>query len=232
MEKKLHTSINEVMKEVKNIEKGLTVGSGSSAYKGVSDKDVKQIIGQSMAKYGLTCLVVDIQPTLRIDRWVESSQYGDKQKQQVFTEVVCKFKITHAETGESETIVGYGHGVDSQDKSAGKATTYALKNALLYTFLVPTGTIDDADTTHSDTQPIPTPQPKQEQLPTTPVNEKKLPQVKELCKPDIETFNKIMKAISNGKRNYTNDIELVYDLNTSQKIQLKNAENERNAKTN
>jgi hypothetical protein len=233
MEKKLHTSINEVMKEVKNIEKGLTVGSGSSAYKGVSDKDVKQIIGQSMAKHGLTCLVVDIQPTLRIDRWVESSQYGDKQKQQVFTEVVCKFKITHAETGESETIVGYGHGVDSQDKSAGKATTYALKNALLYTFLVPTGTIDDADATHSDTQPIPTPQPKQEQLPSTPVNASNpLGLGETLPKADIETFNKMMRLVVSGKRNYTNDIELKYDLNTSQKIQLKNAENERNAKTN
>jgi hypothetical protein len=231
MERKLHTSINEVMKEVKNIEKGLTVGSGSSAYKGVSDKDVKQIIGQSMAKHGLTCLVVDIQPTLRIERWVESTQYGDKQKQQVFTEVVCKFKITHAETGESETIVGYGHGVDTQDKSAGKATTYALKNALLYTFLVPTGTIDDADVTHSETQPIP--QPKAETLPSTPVNETNpLGLGEERPKVDIPTFNLMLKKINEGKRNYTNDIELKYDLNTSQKIQLKNAEEERNAKAN
>jgi hypothetical protein len=92
--------------------------------------------------------------------------------------------------------------------------------------------VDSLPPNDSEKEKIPTPQPKQEQLPSTPVNEKKLPQVKELCKPDIETFNKIMKAVSNGKRNYTNDIELVYDLNTSQKIQLKNAENERNAKTN
>jgi hypothetical protein len=230
MEKKLHTSINEVMKEVKNIEKGLTVGSGSSAYKGVSDKDVKQIIGQSMAKHGLTCLVVDIQPTLRIDRWVESTQYGEKQKQQVFTEVVCKFKITHAETGESETIIGYGHGVDTQDKSAGKATTYALKNALLYTFLVPTGTIDDADATHSETQPIPsvTPQSKQEQLPPTPVNEKNpLGLGEELPKADLETFLKMERLIKSGKRNYTGDIELKYSLNQLQKTKLKTAEDER-----
>ena len=33
------------------------------------------------------------------------------------------------------------------DKSAGKATTYALKYALLYLFMVPTGKIDDADKT-------------------------------------------------------------------------------------
>jgi len=54
------------------------------------------------------------------------------------------------ESGESKEISGYGHGVDPQDKGAGKATTYALKYALLYTFLVPTGSIDDADKTHSD----------------------------------------------------------------------------------
>jgi hypothetical protein len=51
---------------------------------------------------------------------------------------------------ESIEIVGYGHGIDTQDKSAGKATTYALKNALLYSFLVPTGAIDDTDKTHSN----------------------------------------------------------------------------------
>jgi hypothetical protein len=119
--------------------------------------------------------------------------------------------------------------VDTQDKSAGKATTYALKNALLYTFLVPTGTIDDADVTHSETQPIP--QPKSETLPPTPVNEKNpLGLGEQLPKADIETFNKMMRLVVSGKRNYHNDIELKYDLNTSQKIQLKNAEEERNAK--
>ena len=50
--------------------------------------------------------------------------------------------------------MGYGHGIDSQDKAPGKATTYALKYALLYTFMVATGKIDDADSTHSDDIPV------------------------------------------------------------------------------
>ena len=53
-------------------------------------------------------------------------------------------------SGESVELVGYGHGVDSQDKGAGKSTTYALKNCLLYTFLTPVGDIDDTDLTHSN----------------------------------------------------------------------------------
>ena len=59
------------------------------------------------------------------------------------------------ESGESIEICGYGHGIDSQDKAAGKAQTYALKNALLYTFLTPVGAIEDTDSVHSDTIPVP-----------------------------------------------------------------------------
>jgi hypothetical protein len=47
-------------------------------------------------------------------------------------------------------LAGYGHGVDSQDKGAGKATTYAMKNMLLYSFMTPVGKIDDTETTHSE----------------------------------------------------------------------------------
>jgi hypothetical protein len=84
-----------------------------------------------------------------VSRWEEKNNYGTKMKQSVFTEVKTTYLLIHT-SGESIELAGYGHGVDSQDKGAGKATTYALKYALLYSFLVPTGSIDDADSTHSD----------------------------------------------------------------------------------
>lgn len=156
----LHNAIIRVMEEVKGIDKSTTVGEGKNAYKGVADKDVKLIIGQSMAKNGLTCIPIDVKPTTRIDRWEEVNSYGNKQKQSVFVEVVVTYKLTWAGDGSSIDIVGYGHGVDSQDKASGKAMTYALKNALLYSFLVPTGAIDDTDNSHSDQLPTPpTPKP-------------------------------------------------------------------------
>ena len=143
-------AIIAVMKEVKGIEKNMTVGTGNSSYKGVSDKDVKTAIGKAMENNGLSMLPVSVEPTLQIDRWTETGgQYGDKQKQSVFTSVITKYLLIH-ESGEYIEVSGYGHGTDSQDKAAGKATTYALKYALLYTFMVPTGKIDDADATHSD----------------------------------------------------------------------------------
>jgi hypothetical protein len=155
MEKKEITkAILAVMHSVKGIDKTLTVGSGSSSYKGVSDKDVKNIIGEAMEKNGLCILPIGINAKTQVDRWVENTQYGEKTKQNVLTEVTTKYLLMH-ESGESIELEGYGHGVDSQDKSAGKATTYALKYTLLYTFLVPTGTIDDADIKHSDEIPVP-----------------------------------------------------------------------------
>jgi hypothetical protein len=155
----LTKAIIAVMQSVKGVEKNLTVGSGNNSYKGVSDKDVKQIIGKAMSENGLTIVPIQIEPKIKVDRWTETQFWNqrevEKQKQSVFTEVKVTYLLMH-ESGESMEIVGYGHGIDSQDKSAGKATTYALKYALLYTFLVPTGAIDDADNSHSDEAPEPT----------------------------------------------------------------------------
>jgi hypothetical protein len=179
----------------------MTVGTGQNSYKGVADKDVKYIIGTAMANNHLTCLPIDIDEEVKVDRWNEETQYGVKSKQSIFTKVKVKFQLTHSLSKESIVIVGYGHGVDSQDKSAGKAMTYALKNALLYSFLVPTGAIDDTDTTHSNNLPIPN-------------------AVK--AKPSIngERFQKALSAIAKGeasvndlKNNFTLTAEQQHDLN-------------------
>jgi hypothetical protein len=155
----LAKAIIAVMQEVKGIEKSMTIGTGSNAYKGVPDQEVKKIIGESMAKNGLCILPISVKPNVRIDRW-DALDYNGKptQKQSVFTDVTTEYLLLH-ESGESQVLSGYGHGIDSQDKGAGKASTYALKYVLLYTFLVPTGKIDDSDNTHSDS--IETPVKKQ-----------------------------------------------------------------------
>jgi len=147
--KNLAKAVLAVMDEVKGIEKSMTVGSGAMTYKAVPDHEVKKIIGASMAKHGLCILPTGVAEQTQIDRWEETNQHGVKQKQSAFTKVTTKYLLLH-ESGESMELAGYGQGVDSQDKGAGKATTYALKYVLLYTFLVPTGKIDDADNTHSE----------------------------------------------------------------------------------
>ena len=147
--KNLAEAVINVMKAVKGIEKSMTVGSGNFQYKGVSDYEVKKLYNKVMTDNGLCILPIDTDAKTVVNTWEETNQYGTKQKQSVFTEVKTKYLLLHS-SGESQVLSGYGHGVDSQDKGAGKATTYALKYALLYTFLTPTGKIDDADNTHSE----------------------------------------------------------------------------------
>lgn len=153
----LAKAVINVMKSIKGIDKNMQIGTGNNSYKGIADKDVKQEIGRLMVENGLCILPIDIESKVQIDRWEETSQqYGTKTKQSVFAEVITKYLLLH-ESGESVVLCGSGHGIDSQDKAAGKATTYALKYTLLYTFMVATGKIDDTDNEHSDTKEIPQP---------------------------------------------------------------------------
>jgi len=152
--KDLVDAVLTVMKEVKGMEKNSKVGSGNSQYNGTKDQDVKEVFNEALTKNGLCILPIDIEETTEVNRWKEETQYGIKQKQSVFTKVKTKYLLLH-ESGQSIELAGYGHGVDSQDKGAGKATTYALKNCLLYTFLTPVGKIDDSETTHSEEIAVP-----------------------------------------------------------------------------
>lgn len=213
--KNITKAIINVMKEVKSIDKNLQVGAGNSSYKGVADIDVKFIIGQSMVKNGLAILPISIKPNVNIERWEETTQWNNqpqtKMKTQVFTEVLTKYLLLH-ESGESIEIEGYGHGIDSQDKSAGKATTYALKYALLYLFMVPTGKIDDADNKRSND-------------PDVPVDEKSKTQTKPwLNIKQGESFTKeytdVCSKIQSKQYTSVNDIRKEYSISKDTEISL------------
>lgn len=143
-------AILEVMKEVTNIEKKMNVGSGSFTYKAISDSMVRSQIKDAMVKNGLLIVPTGVSAKTTTDRWDEAG----KSKQSILTEATTTYLLIH-ESGESIPLAGYGQGVDTQDKGAGKATTYALKNVLLDTFLVIKGEDMDTDKTHSNDLPVP-----------------------------------------------------------------------------
>jgi len=163
--KEIAKAIIKVQQAVKGMEKNSNVGTGKNSYQGTKDQDVKEVFNEEMSKAGLSILPIDIDESTQIDRW-SSTDYKGKptQKQSIFTKVKVKYMLLHV-SGESIELSGYGHGVDSQDKGAGKATTYALKNCLLYSFLTPVGKIEDTDTTHSDDITV----PSQKKVLTTPL---------------------------------------------------------------
>lgn len=144
---KIAQAIVKVMTEVGAIEKNSEVGAGTNfAYKGVRDVDVKARLLPLMAKNGLSVAPIDIDSELNVERWEEAGYQGKvKQKTQIFLRAKTKYLLMHT-SGQWITFVGEGHGIDTGDKAAGKATTYALKYALLYLFMIPVGHIDDADT--------------------------------------------------------------------------------------
>lgn len=148
-------AIKSVMDEINWIAKNLTVWTWSSSYKWVSDRDVKEKIREAMIKNWLSILPIWVNSKIKIDRWEEADSYNKwamKTKQSIFTEVETKYLLLHI-SWESVELAWYGQWVDTQDKWAWKATTYALKNTLLNMFLVPTGI--DTDDTHSDDLPVP-----------------------------------------------------------------------------
>lgn len=166
--KEIGKAIINVMQAVKGMEKNSKVGAGKSSYDGTKYSDVAERFNEEMAKNGLSMLPIGVEENTQIDRWEEVDPWSKetpkamKQKQSVFTKVVTKYLLLHT-SGESIELAGYGHGVDTQDKGAGKALTYAYKNALLYTFLTPVGKMDDAELTHSDDIKTPT---QQKTMPT------------------------------------------------------------------
>lgn len=90
--------------------------------------------------------------------FVASVEFADRQARSGATGVVCTVKgelrFTDAETGEVEAVPMFGQGSDSLDKALYKATTGAMKNALVHKFLIPTG--DDPEV--EPKQSIPAPQ--------------------------------------------------------------------------
>ena len=167
--KNLVKAVHKVMEAVPTIEKNSEIGKGSYAYKGVKDSELKLKINKAMRENGLIILPTQIEEDVVFDQ-VKTNQG----KNQVFTKVKVRYKLIH-ESGESVDLMGYGHSTDSGDKGAGKATTYAMKYALLYSFVIATGEIDDSDETHSEEikQP-PRPQPKAKPQPKTNGNKQKV----------------------------------------------------------
>jgi hypothetical protein len=202
--KNLAKAVIAVMGEIKGIEKTKDIGEGRYSFKGVEDRLVKQIIGGAMERNGLCLLPIDVQDEVINERWDD----GGRQKTSVFTKVKTKYLLLH-ESGESVELMGYGHGTDSQDKSAGKATTYALKYTLLYTFLVPTGKIDDAD----DTNPTPT---------TRPNNPPPAEKAKAVLTPEHPNWEKLVQGVVSGKGTF-DKVYSFYEMTAKAKAEFANA---------
>lgn len=140
----LFEKIQAVSNEIKNIEKNMQVGKGTSAYKAVSDLDVVLAVKDAETKFKLVSIPVkqemiksEIVKSMK-DNGNESINYVDIIK--------MTLRIIDLESPKDFIeIESFGRGLDTADKGFGKASTYARKYALLNAYKIATGEDPDKD---------------------------------------------------------------------------------------
>jgi len=144
----LYEKIYNIMNESEGLEKNLSVGTGQNSYKAIGEAEVLNMLKPLFKKYKLIVFPVDGDITEQNTTYDSTYKDETTTKTRNVTQIRVKFKIVDIETGESEILIGFGNGADSQDKGSGKAFTYAYKTMLSKTFMLFSG--EDADNEHSD----------------------------------------------------------------------------------
>ena len=148
-----------VSDQVRTVEKNMTVGAGSSAsYKAVSDFDVTLAVKKAEAEHGVYSYPVHTELlSQQRNESMSKDRYGnDKVNYQYVDEVHMVMRFVNVERPEEFVEVeGYGRGIDTADKSFGKASTYARKYCLLNAYKIATGEDPDKDASPSDDEPQP-----------------------------------------------------------------------------
>lgn len=149
----IYAKLSAITTELSTVAKNLEVGVGKSKYNAVGEADVLRAVKPLEAKYGIYSYPFSrtIIESGTIEN--ESVDYQTKEKlikRNLFERIEVVYRFVNIENPEEFIdIVSYGDGIDSQDKSVGKAMTYADKYALLKAYKIITG--DDPDQNASET---------------------------------------------------------------------------------
>ena len=182
----LYEKMFAVMNESEAVEKTMTVGSGKNAYKAVSEAAMLNMVKPLLKKHKLIIFPIDgtIQDHTMV--WDKTNFDGKTEKSlRAMTELKVTYRIMDTESKEFQDVVGFGNGSDPQDKGAGKAFTYSLKNALSKSFMLFSG--EDTDNEHSDDIGR---KPQNDQQKSKPVgNDNHVPKPQEAAKNDSAPSN-------------------------------------------
>lgn len=136
-----------ITSELTTVAKNLEVGTGNNTYKAVSEVDVLRAVRPLEAKYGVYSY--PFSRNVIESGSIESTNYKGEVKKQLFERIEVVYRFVNVENpNEFVDITTYGDGIDSGDKSVGKAMTYADKYALLKAYKIMTG--DDPDANASE----------------------------------------------------------------------------------
>lgn len=143
----IYEKLSAISTELMSVAKNLEVGVGASKYKAVGEADVLRAVKPLEAKYKVYSYPVS--RTIIESGTIESTTYKGEIKKNLFERIEVIYRFVNIENpAEYVDITSYGDGIDSQDKSVGKAMTYADKYALLKAYKIVTG--DDPDQNASE----------------------------------------------------------------------------------
>ena len=143
----IYEKLSAITTELSTVAKNLEVGFGQNKYKAVGEADVLRAVKPLEAKYKVYSYPVS--RTIIESGTVENTNSKGEVKKNLFERIEVVYRFVNIEKPEEYIdITSYGDGIDSQDKSVGKAMTYADKYALLKAYKIITG--EDPDQNASE----------------------------------------------------------------------------------
>lgn len=140
----LYEKIQAIGNEIRNIEKGLTVGKGNYSYKAVGDLDVTLAVKDAEQKYKLVS--IPIKQELVNSEVIRTIKEDGREGLTYVDTIKMTLRIVDLDNiKDFLDVESFGKGIDSGDKGFGKASTYARKYALLNAYKIATGEDPDAE---------------------------------------------------------------------------------------
>lgn len=160
----IYEKLSKISNEIEKVAKNLEVGTGKSSYKAVGEADILKAVKPLEEKYGVYSYPyhrVIVESGVLENEAIDYSTHEKLIKKNLYERIEVTYRFVNIEKPEEYVdIISYGDGIDSQDKSVGKAMTYADKYALMKAYKIVTG--DDPDQNAS--QPLKSVQLKDERL--------------------------------------------------------------------
>ena len=145
----LYEKLAAVTHDMTAVEKDLDVGYGTGKYKGTSEAVVLANVKPLEEKYRIYSF--PFAREIVESKMMKTTSNNGKEGMRLFMRIKTTYRFVDMDAPDQYIdITSYGDGLDSQDKSPGKAMTYSDKYALLKAYKIITG--DDPDVHHSDEQ--------------------------------------------------------------------------------
>jgi hypothetical protein len=157
----LHRKLAQVMYEAERIPKHGKAPAAMGGYPFVQVGDAADYIRKALAAQVITMMPTHVQVVGQVDRPTKAGG------SMTTVDLIVDWTLTDGDTGETIVIQSFGAGADGGDKYSGKASTSAMKYALLSGFLLSTGEDTElsgaeAARPHPDASSSPDPEPNGE----------------------------------------------------------------------